>query len=116
MERLHGYAFDDVESMHDAGIDTTAVLRAGLIACLEGAMLYGVFHGDLHGGNLLVEPDGRTVLFDFGITGRLSEPQPVAFLRLLPTRTAGHVQGQLAALRDPGPFPPPTPPHPPSPP
>jgi ubiquinone biosynthesis protein len=56
MERLRGYAFDDVEAMSDAGIDPTAVLRAGLIACLEGAMIHGVFHGDLHGGNLLVQP------------------------------------------------------------
>ena len=60
MERLRGFVFDDVESMKAAGIDTNAVLRAGLIASLEGAMLYGVFHGDLHGGNLFVQPDGRT--------------------------------------------------------
>ena len=108
MERLRGFAFDDVESMHQAGVDTTAVLRAGLITCLEGAMLHGVFHGDLHGGNLLVQPSGRTVLFDFGITGRLAEPQRLAFLRLLLTGTAGDVRGQLAALRDLGAFPPDT--------
>ena len=72
MERLDGFAFDDVESMHAAGIDTHALLQAGLIASLEGAMIYGVFHGDLHGGNLVVQPDGRTALFDFGMTGRLS--------------------------------------------
>src|SRR5687768_5198097 len=83
MERMRGFAFDDVEAMHAAGVDTTAVLRAGLIACLEGAMIHGVFHGDLHGGNLLVEQSGRTVLFDFGITGRLSEAQRLAFLRML---------------------------------
>jgi ubiquinone biosynthesis protein len=105
MERLRGFAFDDVASMHDAGLDTTKILRAGLIACLEGALLYGVFHGDLHGGNLLVQPDGRTVLFDFGITGRLDEPKRLAFLRLLITGTAGDVHGQLAALRDLGAFP-----------
>jgi len=105
MEHLDGFAFDDVQAMHDAGVDTTAVLRAGLIACLEGAMLYGVFHGDLHGGNLLVEPGGRTVLFDFGITGRLAEPQRLAFLRLLLAGTAGDVKGQLTALRDLGAFP-----------
>lgn len=105
MERLRGFAFDDVESMHAAGIDTSAVLRAGLIASLEGALLHGVFHGDLHGGNLLVEPGGRTVLFDFGITGRLAEPQRLAFLRLLLSGTAGDVRGQLAALRDLGAFP-----------
>ncbi|MSO78961.1 MAG: AarF/ABC1/UbiB kinase family protein [Acidimicrobiia bacterium] len=105
MERLRGFAFDDVEAMHAAGIDTGAVLRAGLIACLEGAMIHGVFHGDLHGGNLLVEASGRTVLFDFGITGRLSDPQRLAFLRLLLSGTSGDSKGQLAALRDLGAFP-----------
>jgi ubiquinone biosynthesis protein len=105
MERLSGFSFDDVESMHAAGIDTTALVRAGLIAFLEGAMLYGVFHGDLHGGNLFVMPDGRTVLVDFGITGRLDEPRRLAFLRLLVHGTAGDVRGQLTALRDMGAFP-----------
>jgi ubiquinone biosynthesis protein len=105
MERLRGFAFDDVESMHEAGIDTEAVLRAGLIAFLEGAMLYGVFHGDLHGGNLFVQRDGRTALLDFGITGRLDEPKRLSFLRLLVTGTGGDVRGQLTALRDLGAFP-----------
>jgi ubiquinone biosynthesis protein len=106
MERLDGFAFDDVESMHAAGIDTHALLQAGLIASLEGALIHGVFHGDLHGGNLVVQPDGRTVLFDFGQTGRLTEPQRLAFLRLLMTGSTGDARGQLAALRDLGSFPP----------
>jgi ubiquinone biosynthesis protein len=106
MERLRGFAFDDVESMHAAGIDTHAMLQAGLIASLEGALIFGVFHGDLHGGNLIVQPDGRTALFDFGITGRLDERKRLAFLRLLVLGTTGDVRGQLAALRDLGAFPP----------
>jgi ubiquinone biosynthesis protein len=106
MERLRGFAFDDVAAMHAAGIDTHALLQAGLIASLEGALIYGVFHGDLHGGNLVVQPDGRTVLFDFGQTGRLTEPQRLAFLRLLTTGMVGDPRGQLAALRDLGAFPP----------
>ncbi len=106
MERLHGFAFDDVASMHAAGIDTHALLQAGLIASLEGAMIYGVFHGDLHGGNLVVQPDGRTALFDFGMTGRLSERQRIAFMRLLMFGTTGDQRGQLVALRDLGAFPP----------
>jgi ubiquinone biosynthesis protein len=32
----------------------------------------GLFHGDLHPGNLFVLPDGRIGLIDFGIVGRLS--------------------------------------------
>ena len=69
-------------------------------------MIYGVFHGDLHGGNLVVQPDGRTALFDFGMTGRLVEPQRLAFLRLLMFGTTGDQRGQLVALRDLGAFPP----------
>ena len=54
-----------------------------MIGFLEGCMLHGIFHGDLHGGNLLVLADGRTGLLDFGITGRLGEQRRLAFLRLL---------------------------------
>jgi ubiquinone biosynthesis protein len=108
MERLSGFNFDDVEGMQRAGIDTGALLRAGLISFLEGALLHGVFHGDLHGGNLFVLTDGRTALLDFGITGRLDERKRVAFLRLLVLGTAGDVRGQLSALRDLGAFPPDT--------
>src|SRR3954468_4997382 len=105
MERLDGFAFDDVAGMRAAGVDTAAVTRACTVAFLEGAMLYGVFHGDLHGGNLFVQPDGRVALLDFGITGRLDERRRLAFLRLLMSGTVNDVRGQLAALRDLGALP-----------
>ena len=101
MERLDGIPWDDVASMHAAGVDTEAVLHAGLVSFMEGAMLYGVFHGDLHGGNLMVQPDGRTVLMDFGITGRLDETKRLAFLMLLMGATSGDTMSQLGALARP---------------
>jgi ubiquinone biosynthesis protein len=52
-----------------------------------------------------VQPDGRTALFDFGMTGRLTEVQRVAFMRLLMFGTTGDQRGQLVALRDLGAFP-----------
>ena len=76
MERLEGFKFDDVAGMKDAGVDTEAVVRTGMIGFMEGAMIHGIFHGDLHGGNLFVLPDGRTALLDFGIVGRLDETAP----------------------------------------
>jgi ubiquinone biosynthesis protein len=105
MERLSGFGWDDAAGMHAAGIDTQAVVRAGLVAFLEGALLYGVFHGDLHGGNLFVQPDGRVALLDYGITGRLDEQRRLAFMRLLVGGTVNDVRGQLAALRDLGALP-----------
>jgi ubiquinone biosynthesis protein len=102
MERLDGFCWDDVEAMRDAGIDTPAVVHALLVSFLEGATLYGVFHGDLHGGNLFVRADGRVALLDYGITGRLDELRRVAFLRLLMGGTMNDQRLQLAALRDMG--------------
>ena len=106
MQRLDGFSFDDVAGMHDAGIDTSAVVRAGMVSFLEGAILYGVFHGDLHGGNLFVMQDGRVALLDYGITGRLEEPRRLAFLRLLMGGTVNDLDVQLEALRDLGALPP----------
>jgi len=106
MERLDGFRYEDVEGMRAAGIDTAAVLRGLLISFLEGAMIYGVFHGDLHGGNLFVMPGGRVALLDYGITGRMREPQRLAFLRMMMTGAANDVPGQLAAFRDLGALPP----------
>ncbi|MCU1394349.1 MAG: hypothetical protein JWM34_2777 [Ilumatobacteraceae bacterium] len=105
MERVNGFNFDDVAGMHDAGIDTEAVIRSGMIAFMEGAMVEGIFHGDLHGGNMLVLADGRTALLDFGIVGRLSNERRLAFLRLMLGATSNDVKGQIAALRDLGALP-----------
>jgi ubiquinone biosynthesis protein len=105
MERLDGFTWDDVAGMRAAGIDTSAVVRAAMVAFLEGAMLYGVFHGDLHGGNLFVRPDGRVALLDYGITGRLDEQKRLAFLRLLMGGTVNDVKLQLSALVDLGALP-----------
>ena len=105
MERLSGFCFDDVEGMKAAGIDTTEVVRALMISFLEGAVMHGVFHGDLHGGNLFVQPDGRVALLDYGITGRLDESRRLAFLRMLMGGTINDPKMQLAALRDLGALP-----------
>ncbi len=105
MERVFGFNFDDVAGMQDAGIDTVDVVRTAMVAFMEGAVVEGIFHGDLHGGNLLVLEDGRTALLDYGIVGRLSGGRRNAFLRLMLGATTNDVKGQMAALRDLGALP-----------
>jgi ubiquinone biosynthesis protein len=105
MQRVNGFNFDDVAGMKDAGVDTEEVVRTAMVALMEGAMVYGVFHGDLHGGNLFVLPDGRTALLDFGIVGRLTGDRRLAFLRLMLGATTNDVRGQMAAMRDLGALP-----------
>ncbi|HXX48877.1 MAG TPA: AarF/UbiB family protein [Myxococcota bacterium] len=105
MERLQGYTIAQAAEMRAAGIDTAAVLRALLIAFLEGAMIHGVFHGDLHAGNLFVMPDGRVALLDFGMTGRMTVRQRQAFLRMMVTGFTNDMPSHLAAYRDLGALP-----------
>jgi ubiquinone biosynthesis protein len=105
MERLDGFNFGDVEGMHGAGIDTEEVVRASMIGFLEGCMMHGIFHGDLHGGNLFVLPSGKIALLDFGITGRLTETKRLALLSLLVGASNADLATQVTALRDLGAFP-----------
>ena len=108
MERLVGYSFDDVAEMQAAGIDTEEVIRVGMRGFVEGCMIHGIFHGDLHGGNLLVLSGNRVGLLDFGITARMTPLERGAFLRLMMTGATGDIRGQLAAFRDLGALPPDT--------
>lgn len=69
MDYLSGVPIDD-ESATSMVDDSTAVqqlLRAWFITALED----GSFHGDLHAGNLLVMPDARLGLLDWGVLGHL---------------------------------------------
>lgn len=105
MQRLDGFNWDDVEGMRLAGIDTKEVLHSALISFLEGLLLYGIFHGDLHAGNLFVQSDGKVALLDYGITGRLGEKGRLAFLRLVMGTTTNDVVMQVEGLRDLGALP-----------
>ncbi|MEZ5281721.1 MAG: AarF/UbiB family protein [Acidimicrobiales bacterium] len=108
MEKVQGFAFDDVAGITDAGVDTHEVVRNVMIAFLESATLYGVFHGDFHGGNLFVQPDGKVALLDYGITGRMNEFKRRAFLRLMMGATSNDPRVQMEAMRDLGALPPDT--------
>lgn len=105
MEQVSGFRFEDVDGMNDAGIDTHRVVRNVMVAFLESATLYGVFHGDFHGGNLFVQPDGKIALLDFGITARFDEKKRRAFLRMMVGATSNDIKGQMAAFRDLGALP-----------
>jgi ubiquinone biosynthesis protein len=106
MERLHGYGIDDESGMAAAGVDPSPVFRALMVSFLEGALIHGVFHGDLHGGNMMVTPSGTPAIVDFGITGRFPENKRRALLGLMMTAAAQDARGMLRHFRDLGGFPP----------
>ncbi|MCX8072911.1 MAG: AarF/UbiB family protein [Candidatus Binatia bacterium] len=100
MEQIDGMPYEQADAVRAAGIDTAALLRTLVVCLLEGAMLHGVFHGDLHGGNMVVTPSGQIGLFDYGITARMDHNQRLAFLRLMVHGMLGNVRAQIAASKD----------------
>lgn len=71
-ERLHGIRVNDTAGIIAAGVDRKKIAALGARGFLYSVLKYGVFHGDLHGGNLFVLPGNRLGVIDFGIVGRLS--------------------------------------------
>src|ERR1700736_3129157 len=82
MERIQGIRIDDAAAIRKAGFDGTELVKALLFSLFEGGLRHGLFHGDLHAGNLYVDGDGKIVFFDFGIMGRV-DPRTRWLLREL---------------------------------
>jgi ubiquinone biosynthesis protein len=70
-ERVHGIPFSDVDAIINAGHDPFEVLKKTAETFFYQAFRDGLFHGDLHPGNLFVLPSGAIGIVDFGIMGRL---------------------------------------------
>jgi ubiquinone biosynthesis protein len=83
MERLSGTKVSETDRLDELGIDKVALADTILGSLLTCALGHGVFHGDGHAGNMLVEDDGTLVLLDFGIVGHLDLPTRQTIARLI---------------------------------
>jgi len=68
-----GIGIGDLDAIDAAGHDREELARRVLQLFLRHALRDGLFHGDMHQGNLKVAEDGAILAFDFGIMGRIDE-------------------------------------------
>ncbi len=75
LEWARGEALSDARVLERPGLDRPRLAADLIRAFLAQALDHGVFHADLHEGNLFVDthgdPAGRLVAVDFGIVGRM---------------------------------------------
>ncbi|HEX5380143.1 MAG TPA: 2-polyprenylphenol 6-hydroxylase [Phenylobacterium sp.] len=71
LEWARGVALSDPAALEQPGIDRQAMADNLIRAFLSQALDHGVFHADLHEGNLFVAAPDRIEAVDFGIIGRL---------------------------------------------
>ncbi len=98
MERVGGVRYTDAPGVLRDGVDRAALLRLAVQGVLESSLVYGVFHGDLHAGNVLIDEEGRFGLVDFGIVGRLDGERRDALIALMLGLGTEDVDAQVRAL------------------
>ena len=93
LEYLEGIQVARTQELVAAGHKLSDVARK--IGALYGTMIFeqGFFHGDPHPGNLLVLPDGRIGLLDFGLCKEL----PPGFARQIATMMVSSMIGDSVA-------------------
>ena len=104
MERVPGIRYTDAAIAYPE-LDGPRIVRLAVQGVLEHALLYGVFHGDLHAGNVLIDEAGNFSLVDFGIAGRLDASQRAALVRLVIGFARNDFAGQVTAVAELGALP-----------
>jgi len=71
MDWLDGKPLTDPTALEGPHIDRSELANKITRGFLTHAIKHGVFHADMHEGNMIVLPDGKLGLIDFGIVGRI---------------------------------------------
>jgi ubiquinone biosynthesis protein len=106
MERVPGLPYTKAVLAYPDAIDGARLLRVAITGVLEQALIYGVFHGDLHAGNVLIDEHGDFAVVDYGITGRIAAGERAALTRLTLGFARSDVRSQLVAMQEFGAIPP----------
>lgn len=75
LEWAEGLPLSSPEALEQPDLDRKALADNLIRAFLAQALDHGVFHADLHEGNLFVRAPARLTAVDFGIVGRLSSEE-----------------------------------------
>jgi ubiquinone biosynthesis protein len=106
IEHVPGVAYDKARAAYGSRLQGDKLLTLAIQGVLETTLMYGLFHGDLHAGNVLVDGGDRFALVDFGICGRIDAEQRAALVRFLLAFAEMDARAQLAALEPFGAIPP----------
>jgi ubiquinone biosynthesis protein len=83
MELMHGIKLNEPEALLQQGHNLSQIAERLVNAMLHQVLIEGVFHADLHPGNIFVMEEGQIAFVDFGMVGRLNEEMKYHLCSLL---------------------------------
>ena len=98
LEYVEGIKINDVRRLERVGHDTEEIAKNLEKAYLKMTLVDGVFHGDPHPGNLAVNADGQIVIYDFGMSGRLSPSLQDTLVDFYLAASNGDAEGVVDAM------------------
>ncbi|MGI0038100.1 MAG: ABC1 kinase family protein [Nitrososphaera sp.] len=82
MEYLPGIKITDLAALDAKGIDREALVVRVHRLFFKMLLRHTIFHADPHPGNISVSDDGRLILYDFGMVGKLDSDTRIRLIRL----------------------------------
>jgi len=96
LERIEGIPVDERDRLAAAGHDLDLIVSRAAETFFVQVFRNGFFHADMHPGNLFVDDDGRLVMVDFGIMGRVDRRTRIYLAEML----VGFLRGDYRAVAD----------------
>jgi ubiquinone biosynthesis protein len=99
IEFVSGCKVSDVSTLKSWGIEPRDIATKGLNIYLKQIFEVGIFHADPHPGNILIRPNGKVALIDFGMIGKLMQSQRFAFAGVFISLANKDAKGMATNLR-----------------
>ena len=82
MEYLPGIKVTNVEALNEKGIDRQKLVIDVHKVFFTMLLRHSLFHADPHPGNISVTNEGKLILYDYGMVGRLDDETRLRLIRL----------------------------------
>ncbi len=99
LEFMEGTKIDRLQDRIGAGdVSLDALIETIIEVYVQMMLVDGVFHADPHPGNLLVDPEGRLVLLDFGMVIRVEQETRARLIATVMSAVRQDVDGVIAGF------------------
>tara|TARA_B100000809_G_scaffold162773_1_gene160119 strand:- start:1317 stop:2636 length:1320 start_codon:yes stop_codon:yes gene_type:complete len=82
MEYIPGIKITDIEALDELGLDRQKLVIDVHKVFFTMLLRHAIFHADPHPGNISVGKDGKIILYDYGMVGRIDNETRLRLIRL----------------------------------